>query len=167
MSLLVISNNDTNIDSIIEESKPARLSLIQTSANNMFLSILHILWIWLKPTLPEPLSYLHRSSKKHHGILKLIQLIKKQEDLHMRFCHNYELAVFKAEDYVHHLNTYVYLNPTYKYNIYYYLNEVKCYRKMSENEKYKHNILKYKKDFIVLVLGRLLECCVGVQDNLR
>ena len=162
---LVISNNANKLDSIVNEFKQDNLSLIQTSPNSMFLSILHIVWIWLRPTLPEPLSYLSKS-KKSHGILKLVQLIKKQEELHMRFYHNYSLVVSKAENYADHVNTYINPSPIYKYNFYHYMNEAKCYKKMSENEKHKHAILKIKKDFIVIVLGSLLECCCGVQDNI-
>ena len=154
--------DDTNLDLGGEKSKHS--SFTRISPNSMFLSIVPIVWLWLKPTLPEPLSYRRGPSKKLHGILKLVQIIKKQENLHMRFCYNYELAVLKAEEHINRVNIYIYSNC--KYCIYHYINEKKCYKNMLEHEKRKHTILKIKKNFIVSVLGTLLECCFGVQDNL-
>ena len=161
---LVINNNKLN--SIINESNQSNISLIRTSTNSIFLSILHIVWIWLRPTLPESLSYLSKS-KKSHNILKLVQLIKKQEELHSRFFHDYELAVYRAENYAYHKNSYVFLSDSYNYTFHYYMNESECYRKMSENESTKCNILKIKREFIVIILGSLLKCCYGVQDNIH
>ena len=161
---LIISNNN-KLDIFINTSKQNSLSLINTSPNSMILSILHIVWLWLRPILPKPLLYFRRS-KKPHGILKLVQLIKKQEEMHIRFCHNYTLVAFNSEDYANHINTYIYPTLIYKHSFYYYINDSKCYKKMSENENHKYTILNIKRKFIVTVLGRLLECCYGAKDNI-
>ena len=158
-----MSTDIIHSNSNVDESKQVCCTSVQTSPNSMFLSILHILWIWLRPTLPEPLTY-RRGSKKLYSIVKLVQMIKKQEELHTRFYNNYKEAVCKAVDYTIHLNTYIY--PATTHNIHHYMNEAKCYRNMVEEENHKRNKLKIRKNFIVSVLGPLLECCSGVQNSL-
>ena len=129
--------------------------------NNLVLSALFVVWTWLKPELPESLTFIQCST-----LSSLVNLIKKKQHYYEELILNYKMKVSADEKTYSKIES-SYKDPrTYMSNIRNVMTNIKSSKVLLDAEMAKTVSLKTDLVFIVTTLTTLQTCCYGMYDSL-
>ena len=149
---------------------------MSTDSNNMMLSVLSLVWIWMKPILPKPLTYM-QSSTKQYDLYVLIKLIRKEQKWYKHRTYKYikdidENEILLNQIYQYYcsfsltelnLDTYLGLVNNDK-DLKYIKKKIKSSKINLVNKELEYDVLEYKTSLIVKTITSLRACCFEMCD---
>ena len=141
------------------------------SPNNMAISALSLVWIWLRPELPEQLIYTQSSvfSYIYYTLIKSLRYKQKNYENYYYKC----IESINACEYQIRYAKHTYINYRYPRQLNDFNkfiddnnNILNNYKKQLPIKKDDYDMLKIKVDYIVNTLTPLQACCYGMYELL-
>ena len=133
--------------------------------NKIAISALSVVWIWLRPELPNQLVYVQKSVVSYdlYTLVKSIRYKQKKYEKYYYDCIESMKSCQYEINYVVHMydSNPIDLNDFDKF-IENLNNELKNYKEKIPRKKNEYDMLKFKANFVVNTLTPLHACCYGM-----